>query len=71
MTSGLTLKLERTARRAKGMDVARAMNVTSSYISAIEARQVISDDVAARYRAALATLPTIPTSHPLDLETVA
>jgi transcriptional regulator with XRE-family HTH domain len=55
MTTGLDLKLERTAQRVTGRAVARAMGVSSSRIGHVEASAVVTPDFAARYRAAVAT----------------
>lgn len=60
-TKGLQLKLERIAKRATASDVAAAMGVTPSRISYLESRDVVTDRAAAKYREALATLPTVAT----------
>jgi plasmid maintenance system antidote protein VapI len=62
MTTGLELKLERTAQRVTGTAVARAMNVSNSRVSAIEAYAVVTPEMAARYRAAIATCVEARTS---------
>ena len=61
-TTGMDLKLERTRRRVKAMDLANAMGVTSSRISTIENLAAVTPDAAERYRAALSTLTTVPSS---------
>jgi len=61
-TTGLSLKLERTARRVRVGELAMAMGVSAARISNIESRDVVTDEAARRYRAALATLPAVATS---------
>lgn len=68
-TTGLDLKLERTARRISVKEMALAMGVSAARISNIESRHVVTDRAASRYREALATLPTVTTSQ--DVEVVA
>lgn len=68
-TTGLDLKLERTARRVSVKEMAIAMGVSPARISNIESRHVVTDRAAGRYRAALATLPTVAT--PRDAEALA
>jgi transcriptional regulator with XRE-family HTH domain len=60
-TTGLDLKLERTAARVRVKDLALAMGVTSGHVSNLEARAIVTDESATKYRAALATLPTVAT----------
>jgi transcriptional regulator with XRE-family HTH domain len=55
MKSGLDLKLERTAQRVTGRAIARAMGVSSSRIGHVESSAVVTPEMVARYRAALAT----------------
>lgn len=68
-TTGLDLKLERTALRVSVKEMALAMGVSAAQISNIESRHVVTDRAAARYREALATLPTVAT--PTDAAGVA
>lgn len=60
--SGLDLKLERTAKRVKGTEIARAMGVSRSRVGHIEETDLVSPRTAARYRAALATCVEARTS---------
>lgn len=53
--TGLDLKLERVAQRVTGRAIAHAMGVSSSRIGHVEASAVVTHEMAARYRAALAT----------------
>lgn len=53
MTTGLDLKLERVAARAKAIDLAEAMGVSRQRVSAIESLAVVPEDAATRYRTAL------------------
>lgn len=62
MTTGLDLKLLRVAARVKTIELADAMGVSDSRVSHIESRAVVTDEAAQRYRAALATLTTVPMS---------
>lgn len=62
-TTGLQLKLERTARRVRGNELARAMNVHPSRVTYLEGRDIVPETAAEKYRAALATLPTVATSE--------
>lgn len=55
MTSGLDLKLERTALRVTGRAIARTLGVSSSRIGHVEASAVVTPEMVARYRAAIAT----------------
>ena len=57
-TTGLDLKLERTALRIRTKDLAAAMGVSVARISHLEGQAIVTDDAAAKYRAALATLRT-------------
>jgi len=56
--TGLDLKLERTAQRIRVKELALAMGVSQSRVSRIESQAVITDLLAARYRAALRTCGT-------------
>lgn len=60
-TTGLDLKLERTALRIRVKELALAMGVSEARISNIESRHIVTDAAAAKYRAALATLPAVAT----------
>lgn len=64
-TTGLDLKLRRTARRVRVIDLAARMGVVHSRVSQIEATAVISDDAASRYLTALETFPEVATSEPM------
>jgi hypothetical protein len=55
--TGLDLKLKRTARRVRVIDLARVMGVNHSRISQIEATGIVTQRSAARYLAALSTFP--------------
>jgi hypothetical protein len=66
--TGLDLKLERVARRVKARAIAEAMGVHPSRISTIEAEHYPSPETVVRYREALATCATSPTSVPVELE---
>ena len=61
-TTGLDLKLERTALRVRTKELALAMGVSQARVSNIESRAIVTDEAASRYRGALATLPTVATS---------
>jgi len=63
-TTGLNLKLRRTACRVRVIDLAARMGVVHSRVSQIEATAVVSNDAAARYLDALATFPEVATSEP-------
>jgi len=54
-TTGLDLKLERTAQRVQATAIARTMGVSTSRIGHVEASAVVTPQMAERYRAALAT----------------
>lgn len=62
-TTGLSLKLERVARRVKANRVAAAMGVSASRVAAIEREAFITPETARRYREALATCATSGTSQ--------
>jgi len=62
MTTGLELKLLRVAARVRTSEMADAMGVSASRVSAIESRDVVTDGASSRYRVALATLATGTTS---------
>lgn len=55
-STGLDLKLRRTAARLDAQDVAAAMSVTPARISQIEALAVVTEKTAERYLAAIAAL---------------
>jgi len=61
LTTGLALKLERTARRVRVKELALAMGVSEARVSNIESRDLVTDEAARKYREALATLPTLAT----------
>lgn len=58
--TGMDLKLKRVAADVKAKDLADAMGVTDSRVSRIESSRTVTEDAAARYLAALATLATVP-----------
>ena len=58
-TTGLSLKLQRTARRVKARDLAEAMGVKHPRVSQIEAQALVTDQTAERYLSALATFPVV------------
>lgn len=58
-TSGLDLKLERTAARVSVKELAARMDVSPARISTIESRAVVTERAAEKYRAALAALPAV------------
>jgi transcriptional regulator with XRE-family HTH domain len=60
--TGLSLKVERVARRVKATALAEAMGVSKSRVSAIEREGYPTNDMIARYRAALDTCDASPTS---------
>ena len=62
-TTGLDLKVERTRKRVKATLLAAQMGVSKSRLSAIEREGYPSADIVARYREALATCATSPTSE--------
>lgn len=62
-TTGLDLKVERTRKRVKATLLAAQMGVSKSRLSAIEREGYPSADIVARYRSALATCATSPTSE--------
>lgn len=57
--TGLELKLQRTARRVKVIDLARVMDVRHPRVSQIEAQAVVTQRAAAKYLAALSTFPVV------------
>lgn len=57
--TGLDLKLRRTARRVRVVDLARVMGVKHSRVSQIEGTAKVTQRAAARYLAALATFPDV------------
>lgn len=61
--TGLSLKVERTKRRVKAVQIADAMGVSKSRVSVIEREQFPSPQIVARYREALATCAPNPTSE--------
>jgi transcriptional regulator with XRE-family HTH domain len=61
--TGMQLKLRRVAARVKGRALAREMGVTASRVSAIEREAFVTDEAAARYLEALATLTNVPESE--------
>lgn len=60
--TGLDLKIERMRLRVKARQIAEAMGVSQSRVSLIEREQFPSADVVQRYREAIATCATSPTS---------
>lgn len=58
---GKSLKLKRVAADVKGIDLARAMGISGSRVSAIENSRVVQPDTIERYERALATLTTSTT----------
>lgn len=58
-TTGLELKLQRTARRVKVTALAKVMGVQYPRVSQIEAQAVVTQRTAARYLAALSTFPVV------------
>lgn len=62
--TGLDLKLERVAARVKAVDLAAAMGVHPSRISAIERDQFPTAASVMRYRQAVATCATSSTTLP-------
>lgn len=58
--TGLELKLRRMAARVKGQDLAAAMGVTKSRVSAIEREQFPTPETERRYVEALKTLTDVP-----------
>lgn len=59
---GKTLKLRRVAADVKAKSLAEAMGVSDSRVSRIENSRVVTDETAARYLRALATLGANVTS---------
>jgi len=55
---GLELKVLRIRADVTQIDLAKAMGVSNSYVSVIEAKRTVSQDLADRYVAALATCST-------------
>jgi plasmid maintenance system antidote protein VapI len=62
MTTGKDLKMRRIGADVKAVDLAEAMGVTSSRITHIETRRLVTPDAAERYLAALSTCITKSTS---------
>ena len=60
-TTGLDLKLRRVAADVRSGVLARAMGVHPSRITYIERSRIVSEAVAERYVAALATCTTVTT----------
>lgn len=56
MTTGMDLRLERTAARVKLGELAARMGRHPATLNRYEGRAVVPDDVAQEYRAALASL---------------
>lgn len=58
---GIDLKLRRVAARVSAQDLGRAMQppVTGSRVGHIESREIVTDEAARRYLAALETLATV------------
>lgn len=56
--TGLELKLKRVAADVKSKDLAAALGVTTSYVSRIEGRRVVTPEMHDRYVAALTTCIT-------------
>jgi transcriptional regulator with XRE-family HTH domain len=56
---GIDLKLERTRRRVKVIDLARVMGVQHPRVSQIEGSAVVTQKAAAKYLAALSTFPVV------------
>ena len=65
ITTGLDLKLERTAQRVTARSIARVMGITSGRIGHVEASAFVTTEMATRYRAALATCVETRTSGTL------
>jgi transcriptional regulator with XRE-family HTH domain len=59
LVSGLELKLERVARQVKASDLAAQIGVSRSYLSQLESRHSVKPEAAQRYRAGLATFPSL------------
>ena len=53
MTSGMDLKLARTAARIKGTELAAELGVSGGAVTNTEARAIVSAEQAARYMAAI------------------
>lgn len=60
--TGLELKLQRVALRVKNRELAEAMGVDPSRISAIERQAYVTPETVERYTKALGTLRQVPTS---------
>lgn len=58
MLTGKDLKLQRVAADVRVKDLATAMGVTDSRVSRIENSRIVTEDAAAKYVTALATLAT-------------
>lgn len=56
--SGKDLKLLRTAADVRLIDLATAMGIQPSGVSALESRRIVTDKARSRYVAALATFAT-------------
>jgi transcriptional regulator with XRE-family HTH domain len=63
VTTGLDLKLHRVAANIKGYELAEAMGVSASRVSAIEGSRIVQPDTATRYLTALDTLRNVPASQ--------
>lgn len=61
--TGMELKLRRVGARITGRRLATEMGISNTRVSAIEAQAVVSEDTAARYLAALATLTNVPSRN--------
>jgi DNA-binding transcriptional regulator YiaG len=57
-TTGLDLKVARVQHRLKAWQIAEAMGVSGSRVSAIEREAVVSEQMAGRYLAAVRTCST-------------
>lgn len=60
--TGLDLKVRRVAARVKAYELADAMGVSPSRVSALEREGFVTDQAAQRYLEALGTLQKVPTA---------
>lgn len=58
MTTGLDLKVERVRAKVRVKEMARALGVSDSRVTRIEAQPTVVDAMVERYRAALGTCRT-------------
>jgi transcriptional regulator with XRE-family HTH domain len=64
--SGFSLRMMRERRGMSQTEIARILAVTPQRISNLEAQRLVTPEAAARYRAALATVPAAAASREVE-----